>query len=348
MVPKCLYASLLMAAAAAPVLAQANAAQTTRYGLCSGSSGQTGNVYISDVFSMAANAGFTARAAFTQYIRSVDGSVANISCGSLPTQEDAEKAKQTAQNQFQQMVAKLQTVPNSKKLQLVDTGWKYQASQTPVATPSAAFTSNPVALSAQNTTPAPPASTANPATATKSIANSTQQSMTQSVKGAESSVTNSVNSTVTGSVNTVTSDVTNGVEANIHNQLQGLQNKLAGKKTPPPAAAPATAPAASATPATVSTETPPAQVKSAALVATPTPTSSAPAPAAVSTKPSIVDEGDGKHSLLLLPGQSDAHELTLVQGSKNVYMEDSTGDKYIVLPNGDITHISHAKTAATN
>ena len=60
------------------------------------------------------------------------------------------------------------------------------------------------------------------------------------------------------------------------------------------------------------------------------------------------DEGDGKHFVLTAPGQTDAREVTLVPGSKNSYMEEATGDKYIVMPDGSVTRIPHAKkTAAT-
>jgi hypothetical protein len=62
----------------------------------------------------------------------------------------------------------------------------------------------------------------------------------------------------------------------------------------------------------------------------------------------VQDEGDGKHFVLTAPGQTDAREVTLVPGSKNSYIEDATGDKYIVMPDGSVTRIPHAKkTAAT-
>jgi hypothetical protein len=72
------------------------------------------------------------------------------------------------------------------------------------------------------------------------------------------------------------------------------------------------------------------------------------APAPLPTKSPVVDEGDGKHFVLTAPGQTDAREVTLVPGSKNAYIEDTTGDKYIVMPDGSVTRIPHVKKAATN
>jgi hypothetical protein len=72
------------------------------------------------------------------------------------------------------------------------------------------------------------------------------------------------------------------------------------------------------------------------------------APAPLPTKSPVQDEGDGKHFVLTAPGQTDAREVTLVPGSKNSYIEEATGDKYIVMPDGSVTRIPHAKkTAAT-
>ena len=79
----------------------------------------------------------------------------------------------------------------------------------------------------------------------------------------------------------------------------------------------------------------------------------APAPAATAvpapspTKSPVQDEGDGKHFVLTAPGQTDAREVTLVPGSKNSYMEEATGDKYIVMPDGSVTRIPNAKKAAS-
>jgi hypothetical protein len=71
------------------------------------------------------------------------------------------------------------------------------------------------------------------------------------------------------------------------------------------------------------------------------------APAPLPTKSPVADEGDGKHFVLTAPGQTDAREVTLVPGSKNAYIEDTTGDKYIVMPDGSVTRIAHAKKIAT-
>jgi hypothetical protein len=72
------------------------------------------------------------------------------------------------------------------------------------------------------------------------------------------------------------------------------------------------------------------------------------APAPMPTKSPIQDEGDGKHFVLTAPGQTDAREVTLVPGSKNSYIEDATGDKYIVMPDGSVNRIPKAKKPATN
>ena len=74
----------------------------------------------------------------------------------------------------------------------------------------------------------------------------------------------------------------------------------------------------------------PAPVIAAAAPVAPLPTSKSP----------VQDTGDGKHFVLTAPGQTDAREVTLVTGSKNSYMEESTGDKYIVMPDGSVTRIA--------
>ena len=88
------------------------------------------------------------------------------------------------------------------------------------------------------------------------------------------------------------------------------------------------------------TGTAPESAPSPAIAAAATP---APPPA---TKSPVVDEGDGKHFILTAPGQTDAREVTAVPGSKNAYIEDVTGDKYIVMPDGSVTRIPK-RTAAT-
>ena len=86
-------------------------------------------------------------------------------------------------------------------------------------------------------------------------------------------------------------------------------------------------PAGSATPAVV-----------AAAAAAPAPPSS--------TKPLVQDTGDGKHFVLTAPGQTDAREVTLVAGTKNQYIEEITGDKYIVMPDGSVTRVAKHSTTA--
>jgi hypothetical protein len=82
----------------------------------------------------------------------------------------------------------------------------------------------------------------------------------------------------------------------------------------------------------------------------PTPAIAAAAtPAPLPAKSPVQDTGDGKHFVLVAPGQSDAREVTLVAGSKNSYVEEVTGDKYIVMPDGSVTRIpkhAAAKTAS--
>ena len=81
---------------------------------------------------------------------------------------------------------------------------------------------------------------------------------------------------------------------------------------------------------------------------------SAPAPAIAAAAPvaplptaksPVQDTGDGKHFVLTAPGQTDAREVTLVPGSKNSFIEESTGDKYIVMPDGAVTRIPKRTTA---
>ncbi len=71
----------------------------------------------------------------------------------------------------------------------------------------------------------------------------------------------------------------------------------------------------------------------------------APAPPPPSKSP-VQDEGDGKHFVLTAPGQTDAREVTRV-GTTNAYLEEVTGDKYIVMPDGSVTRVpKHTGAAA--
>ncbi|HEY0797014.1 MAG TPA: hypothetical protein VGD64_14675 [Acidisarcina sp.] len=82
------------------------------------------------------------------------------------------------------------------------------------------------------------------------------------------------------------------------------------------------------------TGTAPGSAPAPAIAAAATP---APPP---TTKSPVQDEGDGKHFVLTAPGQTDAREVTIVPGSKNAYIEEVTGDKYIVMPDGSVTRIA--------
>jgi hypothetical protein len=64
-------------------------------------------------------------------------------------------------------------------------------------------------------------------------------------------------------------------------------------------------------------------------------------PAPMPTKSPVQDEGDGKHFILTAPGQTDAREVTRDATNKNAYIETTTGDKYIVMPDGSVTRIPH-------
>ena len=75
---------------------------------------------------------------------------------------------------------------------------------------------------------------------------------------------------------------------------------------------------------------PPAPAIAAAAPVAPPPTLRSP----------VQDTGDGKHFVLTAPGQTDAREVTIVPGSKNSYIEEATGDKYIVMPDGSVTRIA--------
>jgi len=59
-----------------------------------------------------------------------------------------------------------------------------------------------------------------------------------------------------------------------------------------------------------------------------------------------VDEGDGKHVALTMPGQTDAMELTRTPTNKNMYIDEATGDKYLVATDGSVTKIAHKAKAA--
>lgn len=334
--------------------AQVTAAEQTSYGFCSGhtsSTQPTQTIYMSNVFSFPASARAGARPAFLQYVKSQDSSVLSVNCVMATSQQQASNAKQTTENMLQQQVQRSAATVHPVKL--VETGWQYQAAAAPVTKTAPVTRTTTSTITNRTTRTAVPASTSTPTTSTSATSatapangvssigktvtdtgQNTKQGATQAVQGIESSTTKTV-------TDSITSTTTAGQTA-IQNKMKGWQDRMFHKaKTGQPTTAPAQASPQSPenTAATVPSVAPAASATSANLVAT-----SATAPHAA-PRPTIQDEGDGKHSILSIPGQTDARELTLVSGSKNVYIEDATGDKYIVMPNGEITHIPH-KTPA--
>ena len=81
------------------------------------------------------------------------------------------------------------------------------------------------------------------------------------------------------------------------------------------------------------------QAAPAAVAAVAKPADPLPAP-----KSTIQDEGDGKHVILTLAGDPDPKELTKVPGNDKAFIDPATGDKYIQMPDGSVTHIKHAAT----
>jgi hypothetical protein len=296
---------------------QAQTPQPTAYGICSY---MVGNVaYVSNNLSLPSSQMSGAANAFRQYAMQTAGA-SNPRCSWAPTM-------QALTSSVSAIESKAGTAGAPAKF--VNTGWNYQP--TAVSTPAATQAAFP------NTLTAAPATTANTTYnpgATTTQPNSMGSAISASGQNAKQSLESSATGTVTNSVNSMTNTATEMMNGG----MTSLQNKLFHKKSAQAPAAPAAqpttaaAPAAGATPAVAQT----ASVPASNLVA------SAPAAAA---KPTIQDEGDGKHSILMLPGQSDAHELTLVSGSKNVYIEETTGDKYILMPSGEITHILHKNAA---
>ena len=87
------------------------------------------------------------------------------------------------------------------------------------------------------------------------------------------------------------------------------------------------------------------QVMSGATPAIAAAATPAPPPPAAAGASVVKDEGDGKHFILTAPGQTDAREVTRV-GTSNSYIEEVTGDKYVVMPDGSVTRIPKRATTA--
>jgi hypothetical protein len=316
----------------------------TLYGGCSYTLSNA--IHVSNVFSLPQNQIGQAGAAFQHYALQHAGAT-NAHCSWAPSAD-------SLNNQIKQLQSRL-SAPNSP-VKMVNDGWSYQPTAAvaqqqhpyganpqnqqarPYAAQNAAYT--PAAQSsaqnqpyntAQNTTTPATGSTSN------SMGSSIGSSITSAGANAKQSVQSSASDAVTGTVTSATTSATQmvtGGMTNLQNRLfhHGNKSQQADQAAAVPAASATATPAAPATAAVVAP---------AAML----PAGAAPAAPAVADKASIVDEGDGKHAILTLPGQSDAHELTLVSGTKNVYLEESTGDKYIVMPSGDIKHIPHTNAA---
>jgi hypothetical protein len=275
---------------------QAQTAQQS-YGFCSAMSPSSSTVYVSNVFSVPAASSAGARGAFTQYMQTRDKTASAGNCSMVASQQQANTMKQTAESRLKQ------TSSGGKTINVVETGWSYQAAAT-ATTPTGAATTTTGAVT-------------NSATgAVNAAGQSIQQNATQSVESVQQSATQSLNNTVTNGMSALQAKLFHKGGSGQNNAAQGQQQPAANTGT--------TAPATNGAPVAQN------------VVAT------APAP----TKPTIQDEGDGKHSLLMTPGQKDAIELTQVEGSKNVYLDEATGDKYVVMPSGDITHVPHRTAAA--
>jgi hypothetical protein len=314
----------------------------TVYGACSYTLSTV--IHVSNVFSAPQNQIGQAGAAFQHYALQHAGAT-NAHCSWAPSAD-------SLNNQIKQLESRT-SAPNSP-LKIVNDGWSYTPTAAAAPQQQHPYGANQQnqqarAYSAQNAAYAPPAqaqpyntaqnntpqnSTNTAAGSASNMGSSIGSSITSAGVNAKQSVQSSATDAVTGSVNNATSSATqmiNGGMTNLQNRLfhHGNKNQQQADQA---AAVPATAAAATpAAPATAAVATPAAML----------PAGAASAASAVADKPTIVDEGDGKHAILTLPGQSDAHELTLVAGTKNVYLEESTGDKYIVLPSGDIKHIPH-------
>jgi len=309
----------------------------TVYGFCTGRAAPTQTIYTSNVFSLPASARAGVRPAFLQYVKSRDSSVGSVNCMMAPSQQQAANAKQAIEKTLQQQVQRSATTAHP--LKLVETGWQYQAPSTPVTqTATRTITSTTTrttvpAASPTTATSATPASATAPANSVSSIGNTVsdvgqnaKQSLTQSVQGVESSTTTTVTDTITST--------TNAGQTAIQNKIKGWQDRMFHKTKPgQPAAA---APASSPSPANTAIAAP-AAAPTATLVSASTPTANSAA------KPTIQDEGDGKTFVLTEPGQTDSIEVTLAPGSKNAYIDSTTGTKYIVMPDGSVKKIVHHK-----
>ena len=335
------------------VFAQAqSAANSLNYAYCTGRSGPRNitattksTLYMSDVFSVPAASQGAIRLAFRQYLATQDKMAMAEMCIAKASQQEASTDKAANLTKLKALVQASGAVSS---VQIVETGWKYQAPATTAATssPSVPITSPiPAKSAAAPITSGTSSTPTSPATSVNSMGSSLaatgtniQQSTMQSVNQASQNVQNSAAAAVGSTVDAASQKMTNAFQ----NGMTGLLNR---KKTAP-AAAVANANVSAPPPSRPETTSSVLPASYGLPPATAVPANGPIAPASTpSAKPIIQDEGDGKHWMLTIPGDPETHELTPVANSKTVFVEDSTGDKYILMPDGDVKHIPHKNVA---
>ncbi|HEV2709795.1 MAG TPA: hypothetical protein VGU67_06265 [Edaphobacter sp.] len=324
---RCVTAASCAALIAFGCIPSAPAQTTAPYTFCyfAGSSAAQGSnvvFYFSDVFSYSPSSQTSIPSAFAQAMRQQGINISTVPiCPETGTMQAISQAKQLMETQTLP-AAQRQYAAAGKTLSVVETSWSYQGAAPSAAAPnSLASPAMPVANTAPgagaNVSPAQSMSASG-----KAIQQGAKQSVNSTVYGTESSAVGAIN----GSMNKAAGSVQNNIN-------EGIGKMFRKKKAAAPVPQTVSAPLA-----------PVAVMPSQANFAPAQPAGMIPPPSAFgppATRPSIQDEGDGKHWILTTPGQNDARELVLLPGSKNAYLEESTGDKYIVMPSGDITHIPH-------
>lgn len=323
----------------------------TVYAVCTASTAPSQFFYITNVFGVENSVGRKLRESWEQYIRAqyVNINPGSANCGAAESQEKAETGRQNALNSFNQIAQKLGT---GHAPQLVQVQWQYQqtAAQAAPAMPATVAQTSASSPSSVGANPVQAVSN-NTSAAGKNIAKSTQQSFDQSLQGMENSSTSTVTGAATTMTNSVNSSVQQGIGKLFHKPGTTPKNKAANQPEASATPSPTTGnllvtPGAPSGPQpgnanmAVSTNT-----LAPAANGTPGPATRPGASAQTGPAMSIQDEGDGKHSLLIVAGKSDAQELTLQEGTKNIYLDETTGDKYVVMANGSIMRIPHKPAA---